>query len=375
MAYSAILARNVAVFIDYDPAEAELFLKIVAQNNYFNNAVDRQLLTASHKKLLHNSARKYEEMSFAAKNSLIERELANMPPTATMNLKYKAAEETFLNMKLHDRLGMAELKLLASILKVYTIPRNGFVLRSHDLVSGIIIIREGIFTIQPDVSRLAKKDNAHKQSIVSNMFDLNKEDTSLQTNLTRFFTGNADDIFVRSDQLKPGDCIGISSLSKGYDFWTCSLRAHVPSSVFILDWADIQKMTKKHGRHFKKVMTVLYEHVEDTIYRVDHCFTQFGLVQENENRRTQVGGVAKKSGGNDNKTTKLKTKLDSYKNQRVIFHPCENGVNIFLIVTSVLKCICISFLGLFVCFLALVERKKGDGDDINWDACFVARFL
>merc|ERR1719481_826109 len=76
------------------------------------------------------------------------------------------------------------------------------------------------------------------------------------------------EIFVRSDQLKPGDCVGVGSCCKGYDFWICSLKAHVPSVVFILDWEDIQELTKRHGHYFETVMKVLYEYVENTIYKV-----------------------------------------------------------------------------------------------------------
>ena len=381
------MARIVAAQIDYHPGEAELFLKIVAANNYFKKAETRKLLSTGQKRALQQRARQYEEMNFATKNHLLERELAKLPTTKNMNLKYKAAEETFLNMGMNKRLSLPQMKLLASKLKMYTIPRNDFVVRSHDVISGIIIIKEGIFDILPDAEAINHSRGSNwteggtysaddEENKNQNLNNDDRGKAGVNNNSNKNKNRKFSKIFIRSDQLKQGDCVGVGRgyICKGYDFWICSLKAHVPSVVFILESADIQLLTRDHGRKFEKVMSLLYEYVGDTIFKVDHCFTQFDLLRQKKKMKERGGGGGGGGGegrgrseGGDKEDGErgddlpsqlssvsvkknIKDKYKDYKNNRTIFHPCENVVNIFFIVTSILKTFCFGFLFIYVAF-------------------------
>merc|ERR1719204_522254 len=120
--------------------------------------------------------------------------------------------------------------LLASKLKTYTIPRNDFLLRTHDVTAGIIIIRDGILTIKPDIKGSLKaellEDNEERGD---SLFTTTMPDENSNENLKKLarkskgaagqsninfsmqdVTKNRKkqmEIFVRSDQLKPGDCV------------------------------------------------------------------------------------------------------------------------------------------------------------------------
>ena len=63
----------------------------------------------------------------------------------------------------------------------------------------------------------------------------------------------------------------------------------------------------------------------------------------------------------------VKEKYNNYKYNRIIFHPSENIVNIFFMVTSILKFLCLGFLISFVVFAydgrkssKWLDREKGE---------------